>query len=56
MIPLITLSPITSTWYVATRYRKDKDGMIIMTKKYDVTDQMQEILKQHGKSKLKRKR
>lgn len=47
--PLIMLYPKAKKWYVATRYRKEKDGMIVSIKKYDVTDQIKEILRQHGR-------
>ena len=51
MTPQIVHSELTGKWYVVTRYKKDKDGWINATKKYDVTDQMGEILKKHAKTK-----
>lgn len=52
MTPLIVQSGLTGQWYVLTRYRtveRDGKARIIASVKYDVTDQMREILKQRPK-------
>lgn len=49
MTPQIVKSPLTERWYVVTRYSTPKPGIIVAQKKYDVTDQIESILKKHGK-------
>lgn len=52
MKPIIGYSPLTGRWYVMTSYntKKDEDGMThyVADEKFDITDQMERILKKYG--------
>jgi hypothetical protein len=48
MKPMIVYSEMTGRWYVATRYKDLGNGDYIASTKYDVTDQMEAILKKRG--------
>ena len=55
--PRIVFSPLGKSWYVVTRYREKRgvnmDGediaYLVAATKYDVTDQMEAILKAHSR-------
>lgn len=53
MEPKIRKSPLTGEWYVITRWHTKamKNGQVVLIadRKYDVTEQMKEILKQETK-------
>lgn len=44
MKPMIMYSDMTDRWYIVTRYKDLGEGKFRAQTKYDVTDQMQEII------------
>lgn len=49
MDPQIVFSEMTGRWYIATRYKKMLDGKMVASRKFDVTERINEILEEARK-------
>ncbi len=53
--PLIRKTPLTNRWTCITRYKVLPNGIIEAKERYDIHDQIEEIIKQSKKKPAKKK-